>query len=145
MKLLLVAVLLIVCVSTYGQDNFYADYVEMERQETISKFRQSKKVRISFGWNDLSIRYFRKTGQILFITSWHEFANDNEITIFFFRNDSLLMISPIGQPPYYIRNNKLEYGEELKHTETEIAILISHGLKYQDLWKEKYLRRRKNR
>ncbi|RYY83165.1 MAG: hypothetical protein EOO15_21830 [Chitinophagaceae bacterium] len=117
----------------YEQDSSYAKHVELAFNDRVDEI-QTKRKRLSINGQQLDVRFYKNSKQARTIISWKEPTNHDRVVLFFYLNDSLAMVSPAGQQPYYIRNGIVAFGAERKHSNSELTSLIQKGSFYLERW-----------
>jgi hypothetical protein len=92
--------------------------------------RELKSKRVKVGDANVQYSFYKRSGKMRSIISISHV--EKESLIFFYLADKLVMISPSGQQPYFISNDRLVYAAEMRHTNEQIDILITRGYRYLD-------------
>jgi len=118
-----------------GQDTLYARRVDSLYMNYNGKIAKKKykldKVSVDVG-------FYKNTKTIRYLTVWHD-ASLPKIVIFFFEGDRIVMVSPVGQQPYFIKDGKLVFASEPKHTKEKIQGFLQKGYAYKEIALSKYL------
>jgi replication-associated recombination protein RarA len=67
--------------------------------------------------------YHKKSKTIRCIVILNKTAHDN--LLFFFLEDKLVMLSPSGQQPYFVLNDKIVSAKEMRHTPKQLEAFIA--------------------
>src|SRR5215204_4513365 len=107
-------------------DSFYMHYTG----KVVKKKYKLDKVSVDVG-------FYKSTKHIRYITVWHD-TSLPKIIIFFFEDDNIVMASPVGQQPYFIKDREVVVAAQPKHTKGEIKRFLQKGHAYKEFALSKY-------
>jgi hypothetical protein len=116
-------------VNGFCQDSSYARRIDSLWLHSYNPRLLSKK-RAKTGNAKVEYVFHKDSGKMNCIVSLNKAQKEN--LIFFYLEDKAVMIWPSGQEPYYILNDRLVYGKELKHTTEQIQELVARAYNYLD-------------
>lgn len=121
-------------IAVIAQDSSYARKVDSlymnYKGKVVKKKYKSGKVSIDAG-------FYKNTKDIRYITVWHD-TSLPKIIIFFFEGDSIVMVSPVGQQPYFMKDGEIVFAVQPKHTREEIQRFLQKGYSYKKFALAKY-------
>lgn len=113
---------LIISIKGISQDSLYAKRIDSLWLHSYNRSLLSKKRAIS-GDVKVDYSYYKSSGKMRCIVSLNKASKEN--LLFFYLEDKPVMISPTGQQPYFILNDKLVYAKQMRHTPEQIENLIA--------------------
>jgi hypothetical protein len=126
--LLSIVIVILFSIQAKGQDSLYArdvdsSWIKLPNRHALLKKRE-KIGKIRFDYS-----FYKSTGKLRSIVVW-DMPEKPHLFIFYYLNDSIVMISPVGQQPYYILSNNLVYSKERRHSLEKIQSLIAMANEY---------------
>ena len=118
---------LLFSVKSFSQDSLYAKRIDSLWLHSYDTHLLSKK-RTTNGNAKVENANYKSSGKMRSIVSLNKAKKEN--LIFFYIEDKPVMISPSGQPPYFILNDSLVYAKQLKHTSEQVQELIARAYNY---------------
>lgn len=125
--IILATISLSLSTNAQSQDSLYAKKIDSIWFDSYDRKLLSKK------WvNDAGVKtgysYYKSSGKIRSITILNKPTKEN--FLFFYLQDKIVMISPSGQQPYFILDDKVFYAKEFRHTAEQIQGFISKAYDY---------------
>jgi hypothetical protein len=107
-------------------DKLYTNY----SGQVVKKKYKLDKVSVDVG-------FYKNTKDLRYMTVWKDTSLPKAI-IFFFEGDKIVMISPIGQQPYFIKDGEMVFAAQPNHTREEIQRFLRKGYSYKEFALSKY-------
>ena len=125
--IILTLLALSLCIHAISQDSLYAKEIDSLWLHSYDKKLLSKK-RETSAEIKIEFSYYKNSKMVRSITILDRSTKEN--LVFFFLQDKIVMISPSGQQPYFLLNDKVAYPTEFNHTSEQIRNFITKGYDY---------------
>jgi hypothetical protein len=110
-----------------AQDSLYAKTIDSLWLHSYDKKMLSKKIE-TIAEAKVEYSYYKNSNTIRCIVVLNKPAKEN--LLFFYLNDKPVMISPSGQQPYFIRDNRVAYAKQMQHTPEQVQSFIKRAYDY---------------
>jgi hypothetical protein len=114
-------------IQVISQDSLYAKTIDSLWLHSYNKKMLSKKIE-TIAEAKVEYSYYKNSNTIRCIVVLNKPAKEN--LLFFYLNDKLVMISPSGQQPYFIWDNRVAYAKQMQHTPEQVQRFIKHAYDY---------------
>lgn len=118
---------LLISINATAQDSLYARTIDSLWLQSYNTKLLSKRS-VTVGDAKVQYTYYKSSGKMLSIVSLNRSAKEN--LLFFYVEDKPVMISPSGQQPYFILDDRVVYAQQMRHTPDQVQSLIARAYHY---------------